>query len=433
MSTLDEIFGDGNDRKKTKGKKRGAGEMSPYELLKDKTGDDLLLAALTDEKTTKSAGGGKLAADRARGIEFSEDGKTLLSYPYDLEDETYEIPEGVTEIGDGAFQLCDNLTEVHIPDSVTTIGQSAFSFCHSIVKVHIPDGVTSIGLCAFDYCSKLAEVHIPDSVTSIGASAFEGCESLEEVTIPRGCEIGYEAFPEDCRVKQRGDVKRAASAPPVREAGPRTDRQKLVADRARGIEFSDDGKTLLKYPDDLKDESYAVPEGVEVIGKNAFHEACFKNITFPGSLKRIEKEAFVWASEIREIILPEGLEEIGAAAFWCCPNLSGISIPRSVKEIGEYAFYGCSSLKKLVTSWDEPHGNVMTWRYHPFFGKSEEGEAPASLFSSPRVFHGCKNLLDVTGCDSVKSLVSEYQRRAANPLPEDDPECPRDYQFDDEW
>ena len=266
MSTLDEIFGDGSDKKKAKGKTRSAGEMSPYELLKDKTGDELLLAALTDEKKTKSAGG-----------------------------------------------------------------------------------------------------------------------------------------------------------------------DKLVADRARGIEFSDDGKTLLKYPDDLKDESYAVPEGVEVIGKNAFHEACFKNITFPGSLKRIEKEAFVWASEIREIILPEGLEEIGAAAFWCCPNLSGISIPRSVKEIGEYAFYGCSSLKKLVTSWDEPHGNVMTWRYHPFFGKSEEGEAPASLFSSPRVFHGCKNLLDVTGCDSVKSLVSEYQRRAANPLPEDDPECPGDYQFDDEW
>jgi len=360
----------------------------------------------------------KIKADEKKGIKFSDDGKTLLEYPYDLQDESYEIPEGVTAIDHQAFSFCKNLSAVHIPESVTSIGDMAFRSCANLSAVHIPDSVTKIGDETFESCENLSEVHIPESVMSIGESAFAGCESLEEVIIACDCEVADDAFPEKCR---------------VRRAPTSAGRQKIAADRSRGIKFSDDGKTLVKYPDDLKDESYAVPEGVEVIGKNAFHEARFKNITFPGSLKRIEKEAFVWAPEIRDIILPEGLEEIGAAAFWCCPNLSGISIPRSVKEIGEYAFYGCSSLKKLVTSWDEPHGNVMTWRYHPFFGKSEEGEAPASLFSSPRVFHGCKNLLDVTGCDSVKSLVSEYQRRAANPLPEDDPECPRDYQFDDEW
>ena len=361
----------------------------------------------------------KIKADEKKGIKFSDDGKTLLEYPYDLQDESYEIPEGVTAIDHQAFSFCKNLSAVHIPESVTSIGDMAFRSCANLSAVHIPDSVTKIGDETFESCENLSEVHIPESVMSIGESAFAGCESLEEVIIACDCEVADDAFPEKCR---------------VRRAPTSAGRQKIAADRSRGIKFSDDGKTLVKYPDDLQDESYAVPEGVEVIGKNAFHEACFKDITFPQSLKRIEKEAFVWAGKIREIILPEGLEEIGAAAFWCCPNLNGISIPRSVKEIGEYAFYGCRNLKKIVTSWDEPHGNVMALRYNRGNSESwQDGEAPASIFSSPRVFSGCKNLLDVTGCEAVKALVSEYQRRAANPLPEDDPECPSDYQFDDEW
>ena len=210
------------------------------------------------------------------------------------------------------------------------------------------------------------------------------------------------------------------------------DERKMTADKGKGIEFSEDGKTLVKYPDDLQEESYAIPDGVESIEKNAFNSTTqLHHVTFPESLKRIEKEAFVWAG-LREAVLPEGVEEIGAAAFWCCPELTEVSIPRSVKEIGEYAFYGCSGLKKIVTSWDEPQGTVMRQRR----GNSKtwkDGEAPASLFCSPRVFAGCARLLDVTGCEAFKKLVAEYQRRAANPLPEDDPECPGDYRFDDEW
>ena len=223
--------------------------------------------------------------------------------------------------------------------------------------------------------------------------------------------------------------KSTASSRNSRNAGG----DRLAADRAKGIEFSKDGRTLLKYPDNLPDETYEIPEGVECIAKNAFNSAMsLHHVTFPKSLKRIEKEAFISAG-LREAVLPEGLEEIGAAAFWCS-ELTEVSIPRSVKEIGEYAFYGCRSLKKIVTSWDEPHGNVMALRQRRGNSNSwQEGEAPVSLFCNPRVFSGCKNLLDVTGCEAVKALVSEYQRRATNPLPEDAPECPRDYQFDDEW
>ena len=45
----------------------------------------------------------------------------------------------------------------------------------------IPDGVTSIGDWAFEYCSSLTSVVIGDSVTNIGYMAFYGCTSLKDV------------------------------------------------------------------------------------------------------------------------------------------------------------------------------------------------------------------------------------------------------------
>lgn len=114
------------------------------------------------------------------------------------------IPDGVTSIGGSAFQYCESLKSITLPDSVTHIGDFAFYssnglanedglvIVHNVlyccdkdaVSVTIPDGVTSIGKGAFYGCESLKSIMFPDSVTSIGESAFEGCSRLTSVTLP---------------------------------------------------------------------------------------------------------------------------------------------------------------------------------------------------------------------------------------------------------
>jgi hypothetical protein len=106
------------------------------------------------------------------------------------------IGNGVKSIGESAFTACGILTGVYIKD-VASWCNIAFEDAEAnplyrhcklyvndelLTELEIPQGVTSIGDYAFEYCQSLTSVTIPDSVTSIGDSAFFYCESLTSVT-----------------------------------------------------------------------------------------------------------------------------------------------------------------------------------------------------------------------------------------------------------
>ncbi len=69
------------------------------------------------------------------------------------------IEEGVTNIGNNAFNGCSKLTEVHISKTVKTIGDSAFKDCTALTQIDIPDSVKSVGSFTFVGCTGLKEVH----------------------------------------------------------------------------------------------------------------------------------------------------------------------------------------------------------------------------------------------------------------------------------
>jgi hypothetical protein len=67
-------------------------------------------------------------------ILFNKDKTILIAYP--TATDAVEIPEGVTNIGVGAFNYCCNLTELTIPASVTSIGNLAFTCCYNLRTVN---------------------------------------------------------------------------------------------------------------------------------------------------------------------------------------------------------------------------------------------------------------------------------------------------------
>ena len=116
---------------------------------------------------------GKFASDDHRCLIVN--GELVAFAPAGLTE--YEIPEGVTAIGDDAFEHAVELREVTIPDGVKTIGCFAFGFLPNLAKITIPNSVTSIDHHAFKRCKKLGTITIPRN-TIIGEGAFEDCDNV---------------------------------------------------------------------------------------------------------------------------------------------------------------------------------------------------------------------------------------------------------------
>ncbi len=112
---------------------------------------------------------------------------------------TVEISDGITYIGDYAFNNCMYLTSLSIPDSVSEIGEFAFNNCRQMTSVSIPNTVTSIGQYAFFDCQSLSSITIPDSLTVLETSIFYDCYNLTSVTLPENIQsIKYGAF-QNCK------------------------------------------------------------------------------------------------------------------------------------------------------------------------------------------------------------------------------------------
>ena len=241
--------------------------------------------------------GGNIYFDPATGTIVSADSEVLSAY---IPSEINGV--AVKTIGSHAF-FESELVIVELADGITTIGESAFECCESLVSVTLPTTLTNIEPCAFSYCTELTEIEIPCGVTVLKEGAFESCISLSSITLPNTLqEIGYWAFADCVSLKS---ITLPASVSSIGMFAFHADRpiQIQVAPNSpylcveNGALF-DAAKRTLYYVPNRSVVSYTVPDGVTTIADGVFTE-----------------------SSISEIILPDTVEVIGHKAFAGCENL----------------------------------------------------------------------------------------------------------------
>ena len=88
--------------------------------------------------------------------------------------ESIVVEEGVTHIGNYAFQRSGNVTSVTLPDTLESIGERGFDSCLSLESITIPSNVTSIGFHAFYTCSDLKEIRFTGDAPAINSDVFYG-------------------------------------------------------------------------------------------------------------------------------------------------------------------------------------------------------------------------------------------------------------------
>ena len=241
------------------------------------------------------------------------------------------IPNSVTSIGESAFEDCDSLTSVTIGDGVTEIGGSAFSGCDSLTSITIGDSVTSIGGSAFSNCDSLSSITIPDSVISIGDYAFYGCDSLTSITIPDSVtSIGERAF---------YGCHRLTSV--------------YISNLATwcGIEFGKNSPWRFSY----SNPSYYAE-------KLYLNDALVKDLMIPYGVSSIGDWAFAYFSSLTSITIPDSVTSIGDFAFAYCDSLTSITISDSVTSIDYGAFHGCESLETVYYTGSEAEWNDIKIR-----------------------------------------------------------------------
>ena len=273
---------------------------------------DNLTWVLTDDGTLTISGAGKMWE---WGINF--DGVTVVQtnapwYSYNNSIKTVIIENGVTSVGNYAFDNCTSLTSITIPEGVLSIGNCAFWGCNALAEL------TSVGNQFVAYCNVLtnicvaddsasfcdvdgvlfnkdkttlvaypagktdSEYAIPDGVVSVVRSAFDGCSRLTSITIPASVaasvwpSVGLMGFP-GCSNLQNITV----------------DTNNTAYCDIDGVLFSKDMKTLMKYPAAKTAASYVIPASVADIESMAFQNChSLQSVTIPDGISYIGNTVF---------------------------------------------------------------------------------------------------------------------------------------------
>ena len=162
------------------------------------------------------------------------------------------------------------------------------------------------------------------------------------------------------------------------------------------------------------EEEFIVPEGVKLIGQNAF-EGCknLKRIVLPDSLKGICAFAFA-KLKISEITLPKNLIKLDSDVFFGCKNLKKINIDEGNEylKFTDGVLTSCETIHlvlptKNITKFEVPRGYTLRGGCFAYNKYLEEVVLNTKMTIVPNdCFYECKNLKSICNTDNIASIGS---------------------------
>ena len=313
------------------------------------------------------------------------------------------LPEGLTGIGQNAFNGCSSLTGVTIPEDVEVMGANAFTGC-ACLRTAGPAGgdydiefpwLQTVPANAFSGADCLESVTLPERLLKLGDWAFYGCKNLRSLRIPATLEVIGRYVVSGCTALDSLGETGSGCALEIPwtstflSAFLRNNtalKSVVLPDSLTMIDsglFSDCGWLT----------SVTIPDGVTDIGSSAFRNCTgLTDVVFPVSLTRIDNSAFSGCTGLTRLSLPASLTALGSYAFQGCTGLESVTV-YGTANIGKNAFRSCTSLKEVRISNGATGIGDLAF-YH--CNKLKAIYIPRSVTSvGQNAFSDCETLCDV--------------------------------------
>ncbi|HWD18233.1 MAG TPA: leucine-rich repeat protein [Verrucomicrobiae bacterium] len=272
------------------------------------------------------------------GVVFDHTQATLLEFPSGRGG-SYQIPNNVTNIGDGAFEDCADLASVTLPAGITNIGEEAFWGCASLRYVIFLGNPPAAGAeDAFVYGYNQTTMYYLADAVGWGATFDYFPTSLWDPQTEFGYAITNGAISVNSSTALGGPLIIPASMASL----PVTS----IGDNA----FADGAFTSVAIPDSVTNiggsafancvnlSSVTIGHAVTTIGFFAFGNSGLTNVTIPDSVRDIEQGAFFECGGLATATIGSGVTNIEVDAFLACPSLASVYFLGNAPAVGNDFF-----------------------------------------------------------------------------------------------
>lgn len=153
-------------------------------------------------------------------------------------------------------------------------------------------------------------------------------------------------------------------------------------------------------------------EGISYVSEEMFYNCtALKYVSLPNSLQNIGRLAFGVCKSLKALQLPKALDSLGDGAFSGCESLSNIELPESLQTISTLCFYGCYKLSTIKVN---PANTYLATDGKAIFNKDKTvlyTAIPVTSYNVPSTvrelrYYAFSNQKDMTSITLPEGLVN---------------------------